>query len=245
MYLPAVPSLRLPTSASRESDSCFCAVGVWKDEGLEDERKASVIRGQQRRGKIWKEASSVWVMLRNSDFILISNWALRGVWYSFIFYTDHPGSSVGDGFSGARLEKELWPGGSIGWAPSHTPKGCGFGSSQGTYSGCGFHPQPGCAQETAFDVSSLICVLEWKSVEERSQNDSRFARSGLWDSMVGTWCIELEKQGDENVFFELSCDSFSESGASEGEWHYTLGVLINQISANWPELKSGPPPIFV
>lgn len=88
-------------------------------------------------------------------------------------------------FSGAKLEKELWPGGSVGWASSPTPKGCGFSSGKGTYSGCGF-PSLGVHRRHLSMFFSLIDVLEWKSVEERSQNDSQFARSDLWDSVVGT-----------------------------------------------------------
>lgn len=58
--------------------------------------------------------------------------------------------------------------------------------SQGTSSGCRFISRLGVHRRRLLMCSSLIDVLEWKSVEERSQNDSQFARSALWDSVVGT-----------------------------------------------------------
>lgn len=166
---------------------------VWKMRGrlvwLEDSKEGR---------KIWNEASSVWIMLRNSDFILISSWVLRGVWYSFILYIDHPGSGVGMDFRSKTREWAL--AGWLHWWGIITPtKRLGVQSGQGTPSGCGFIPRLGVHRRHLPLFFSLTDVLEWKSVEERSQNDSQFARSALWDSVVGTWWIESEKQGDKKI----------------------------------------------
>lgn len=67
----------------------------------------------------------MWIMLRNSDFILISSWVLRGVWYSFVFYIDHPGSGVGMDFRSKTRERAL--GGWLHWLGMITPtKRLGF-----------------------------------------------------------------------------------------------------------------------
>lgn len=92
----------------------------------------------------------MWIVLRNSDFILISSWVLRGVWYSFVFHITIL-AAVWGGISGAELENEPWPGGSIGGASSHPPKGWGSVQSGHTL-GLRIHPQAGRAQETPSDI---------------------------------------------------------------------------------------------
>lgn len=169
LHFRAVPSPQLPTSGSHESDFCSCEFGIWKHEGMKDERGRLVWLEDSKEGrKTWNEASSVWLMLRNSDFILISSWVLRGMWY-----IDHPGSGVGMGFRSKSRERALarW----LRWLGTITyPKRLWVQFRSGHTLGLRI-PSPGwaCTGRHLPIFFSLIDVLEWKSVEERSQNDSQ------------------------------------------------------------------------